>query len=127
VRLSHEKPAATPQTKRAQSQAAKPEEEPIVYDLSSVIVTLPNGKRVDLPLPFSAETKDVQLLQTLARYQEVTEQELRQHLGTRRVSGMIARLMERLAREGGPEYEYIKQVGTGAEGSIYRLHTELLE
>ena len=88
-----------------------------------IVLTLPDGRVVPLDLPFVASPREVRLLQTLARYEQVSEAEFRRVLGTRRIFGPIAVLRERLAAEG---LDYIEEIGSGPEGAVYRFRAEML-
>lgn len=90
-----------------------------------VLLKLRDGRVIDLELPFTADTREARILQALAWHGEASEAELKKAVGTRRVSGLLAALRDRLAAAG-PEYEYIEHVGTGASGASYRFRTELL-
>ncbi|MBN1536879.1 MAG: PglZ domain-containing protein [Anaerolineales bacterium] len=96
------------------------------YDLSSVSVNLPSGKIVRIDLPFSLSQLEARLLQTIARLGQASEAELKKVLGTRRVSGPIANLRERLAAAG-PKYDFIEEKGTGPDGVIFHFRQELLK
>lgn len=90
-----------------------------------VLLKLRDGRVIDLELPFTVDTREARILQALAWHGEASEAELKKAVGTRRVSGLLAGLRDRLAAAG-PEYEYIEHVGTGASGASYRFRTELL-
>jgi hypothetical protein len=106
-------------------EAARVEEvAPTTRDhLGRLILTLPESRTVSLDLPFTPSPREVRLLQTLARYEQVSEAHLKESLGTRRVSGLLAMLRERLANEG---LDYIEEVGFGPEGAVYKFKTEML-
>jgi hypothetical protein len=91
--------------------------------LAGVVLTLRNGSTVPLTLPFSLEPLEARLLQTLAHLGEADEVELRRALGTRRIAGPLAALRENLAGHG---LDYIEEVGSGPQGTIYRFRDELL-
>jgi hypothetical protein len=121
--LTDKPPSGPEQGPTAQAPAS--EASPESYDVQGVILRFADGRTVDLTLPFSLAPKEAQLLQALARLGEASEQELRQAVNTRRVAGLIAGLMERLAAAG-PAYDLIVQEGAGPQGAIYRFRTELL-
>lgn len=98
--------------------------QPDGYDLSGVVLTLPNGQVRSLDLPFSPSPREVRLLQTLAQLGEASEADLKQALGTRRIAGPLASLQEKLAAE---RLDYIEYQGTSSRGAIYRFRTEMLE
>jgi len=102
------------ETKRAQPEG---------YDLTGVVLTLPDGQVTSLKLPFTLSLREVRLLQALARMGEASEAELKQALQTRRIAGPLASLRDRLAAEG---LDYIEYKGTGPGGAIYRFRTELV-
>jgi len=108
--------------------AAEPAEEeaphPGGYDLRSVVLTLPDGCVTSVNLPFTPSSREVKLLQALARMGEASEAELKHVLGTRRIAGPMSSLRDRLAGAG---LDYIEYKGSGAGGAVYRLRTELLE
>jgi hypothetical protein len=123
--LTHEAPAA----KRDRKTAAKDEEDAeraaaADYDLSGVILTLADGRLINLDLPFTLSPREVRLLQALARLGRASEAELKQALGTRRIAGPLAALRDRLAAAG---RDYIEQEGAGAGGAVYRFRAELLD
>jgi hypothetical protein len=93
------------------------------YDLSGLVLTLPNNQVVRLELPFTLSPIEAKLLQTLARLGEVSEGELRKILRTRRIAGPLAALRDRLAAAG---LDYIEDKGTSPEGTVYRFRTEML-
>jgi hypothetical protein len=94
------------------------------YDLSGLVLTLPDNQVIRLELPFTLSPLEARLLQTLARMDEVSEAELRKILKTRRVAGPLAALRDRLAAAG---LDYIEDKGAGPEGSVYRFRRELLK
>lgn len=122
--LTDRPPSVTGQASSA-AQAPATETSPDHYDVQGVILRFADGRTVDLTLPFSLAPKEAQLLQALARLGEASEQDLRQAVNTRRVAGLIAGLMERLAAAG-PTYDLIAQEGVGPQGAIYRMRAELL-
>jgi hypothetical protein len=96
------------------------------YDLAGVILTLPDGRVTSLELPFTLSPMEARLLQTLARLGEASESELKRALGTRRITGPLASLRDRLATIG-PDYDYIEDKGIGPEGTAYRFRIEMLK
>lgn len=82
-------------------------------------LTLPGGQTRVVELPFELDARERLLLQTLARYGQVDEAQLRQRLGTRRVSGLVAGLMEKLARAG-LEWIEVGPAGSGGTAYIFR-------
>jgi len=103
----------------AETERARPEG----YDLTGVVLTLPDGRVTSLKLPFTLTPREVRLLQALARMGEASEAELKQALQTRRIAGPLASLRDRLAAEG---LDYIEYKGSGPGGAIYRFRTELV-
>ena len=97
--------------------------QPEGYDLTGVVLTLPDGRVTSLKLSFTLSPREVRLLQALARMGEASEAELKQALQTRRIAGPLASLRDRLATEG---LDYIEYKGTGLGGAIYRFRTELV-
>ncbi len=91
--------------------------------LARVVLMLPEGQTMCLDLPFTPSPQEVRLLHALARHDEVSEAALKKVLGTRRVSGVLAGLRERLAAEG---LDYVEETGLGPEGATYRFRAEML-
>ena len=85
----------------------------------SVQLTLSNGQTRTVELPFDLDARERLVLQTLAQYGQADEAQLRQCLGTRRVSGIVAGLMEKLA-QAGLDWVEMGQVGTGGQTYIFR-------
>lgn len=122
--LTHEAPAAKRERKTAAQDEDGERAAAADYDLSGVILTLADGRLINLDLPFTLSPREVRLLQALARLGRASEAELKQALGTRRVAGPLAALRDRLAAAG---YDYIEQEGAGAGGAVYRFRAELLD
>jgi len=123
--LTYEAPRVRAVDETGGSEPAKPERvQPESYDLTGVVLTLPDGRVTSLDLPFTLSPREVRLLQALARMGEASEVELKQALGTRRIAGPLAALRDKLAVEG---LDYIEYKGTGPEGAIYRFRIEMLE
>jgi hypothetical protein len=97
----------------------------IASEVEGIILKLEDGRTIDLILPITLSGQEARLLQILAQLGEVSEDELRKALNSRRVAGIIARLCEQLAQIG-PNYDYVEQTGSGAEGAIYRFRKELI-
>jgi hypothetical protein len=93
------------------------------YDLNGVVLTLPNRKMITLNLPFTMTTIEIKLLQALAHFGEASEAQLKQSVGSRRISGPIANLRDRMAASG---MDLIEYKGEGPDGPIYRFRLELL-
>jgi hypothetical protein len=122
--LTYEKPSAPVGEEAVALESAGAESVRLEsYDLSGVVLTLPDGQVTSLELPFTLMPKEIRLLQALARMGEASEVELKRALQTRRIAGPLASLRERLATEG---LDYIEYKGTGAGGAIYRFRTELV-
>ena len=92
-------------------------------DVGRLVLTLPDGRLVPLDLPFTLSPGETRLLQALARYEQVSEAELKKVMGTRRIAGPLAMLRERLAAEG---LDYVEEMGAGPEGAVYRFRREML-
>ena len=96
-----------------------------VQELAGVILTLADGRVINLELPFPPTRLEAKLLQALARLGEVSEGELKRAVGTRRIAGPLATLRERLA-SAGPDYDFVEGKSSGPEGTVYRFRIELL-
>ena len=84
---------------------------------SGVVLELPDGRRINLDLS-DLSFKEIQILQLIAKHGRINEQQLRDNLKSRRVAGIVSKLMEKLANEG---FEVIKITGTGAFGNEYEF------
>lgn len=82
---------------------------------AGVVLTLSSGKRLRLELA-ELSGQETQALQLLAKFGRASEQLLRQHLGTRRVAGLMSRLVEKLGRTG---FDLIEQGPSGPGGVEY--------
>ena len=92
--------------------------------LTGIVLTLYGSGQVrNLELLFAPSPREVKLLQTLARLGEASEADLKRALGTRRVSGPLTVLRERLASAG---QDYIEELGSGPGGTRYRFRVEML-
>ena len=89
----------------------------------SVQLTLSSGQTRTVELPFDLDARERLVLQTLAQYSRADEAQLRQRLVTRRVSGIVASLMEKLAQAG---LEWIESGSVGAGGQMYIFREERL-
>ena len=123
VFLTHGKPALQAAEAVLSEQVEEGETVPAGSCLGRLVLTLPGGKIVPLDLPFTLSPAETRLLQTLARYEQVSEAELKKVLGTRRIAGPLAMLRERLAAEG---LDYVEEMGAGPEGAVYRFRREML-
>lgn len=94
------------------------------YDLNGVVLTLPDRRMVTLTLPFTLTPIEVKLLQALAHFGEASEAQLKQSVGSRRISGPLSSLLDRLAAAG---FDLVEYKGEGADGVVYRFRSELLK
>jgi hypothetical protein len=85
----------------------------------SVQLTLPGGQSRVVALPFDLDARERLVLQTLAQYGQADEAQLRQRLNTRRVSGIVAGLMEKLARAG-LDWIALRPVSAGGQAYVFR-------
>ena len=76
------------------------------------------GKKRAIRLPFELKAKERQALEALLRYGRLSEQELSRITGSRRVGGLLERLLTKLENEG---FFGLAVVGEGAEGRIFSL------
>jgi hypothetical protein len=76
------------------------------------------GEKCAVRLPMEVTVKERRALEALLRYGRLSEQELSQITGSRRVGGMLERLLSRLESEG---YYGLGVVGESAEGRIFAL------
>ena len=88
------------------------------------MLTLPDRRMVTLTLPFTLTPIEVKLLQALAHFGEASEAQLKQSVGSRRVSGPLSNLLDRMAAAG---LDLIEYKGEGADGVVYRFRSELLK
>lgn len=82
--------------------------------------TLEGTKRA-IRLPIELKAKERGALEALLRYGRLSEQELSRITGSRRVGGLLERLLSRLENEG---FFGLTVVGEGAEGRIYSLQCD---
>jgi len=88
----------------------------------TVIQAVRHGDAVRFEVPVPGLSKSEQsVLELLTQYGQLSESELKKALGTRRVSAVVERLMEKLHKEG---FSHLRQVGEGAGGRLYRLELE---
>lgn len=93
-----------------------------VLAANQVEVETTSGQRLSFKVPLPRlDSLDRAVLEGLARYGQMNEQELRKHVGTRRVSGAVEQLMARLHKAG---FTHLRQVGEGDQGRIYELSRE---
>jgi hypothetical protein len=114
-------PKAPPAWLRGEEAAPVAEAPPPPPSPRSVQLTLPSGQTRTVELPFDLEARERLVLQFLAQYGQADEAQLRQHLGTRRVSGIVAGLMEKLARAG---LDWIEVGPSGPGGTEYIFRGE---
>lgn len=79
------------------------------------------GKKRAVRLPIELKAKERQALEALLRYGRLSEQELSRITGSRRVGGLLERLVAKLENEG---FFGLAVVGEGAEGRIFSLQEE---
>ncbi len=77
-----------------------------------------DGKIRSIRLPIELKSKERQALESLLRYGRLSEQELSRITGSRRVGGLLERLVAKLENEG---FFGLAVVGEGAEGRIFCL------
>jgi hypothetical protein len=88
---------------------------------SLIEVERANGAYLSFWVPLKILTSNERrILENLAIYEKLTESELKKSLGTKRVGGIVEKLMEKLHKEG---FDKLGQVGEGSGGRIYRLET----
>ena len=75
-------------------------------------------RAVDIPVP--VEPKERRVLEALLRYGRLSERELSQAVGTRRVAGLLEKLIARLESAG---CYLLAAVGESEDGRIYELKT----
>ena len=76
------------------------------------------GEKRAVRLPIEVQVKERRALEALLRYGRLSEQELSSITASRRVGGMLERLLSRLEGEG---YYGLSVVGEGAEGRIFSI------
>lgn len=76
------------------------------------------GEKRAVRLPIEVQVKERRALEALLRYGRLSEQELSRITASRRVGGMLERLLSRLEGEG---YYGLSVVGEGAEGRIFAI------
>lgn len=74
------------------------------------------SKEIDIPIP--VEPKERRVLEALLRYGRLSERELSQTVGSRRVAGLLERLIARLESAG---CHVLSVVGESEDGRIYEL------
>jgi len=87
-------------------------------DVKVVSTETIEGKKRAIRLPIELKTKERQALEALLRYGRLSEQELSRITGSRRVGGLLERLVAKLENEG---FFGLAVVGEGAEGRIFSL------
>ncbi len=104
-----------------QRDEASPTDETTVEppSLHAIQLTLVSGRTCTVDVPFDLEPRERLVLQTLAQYGQLDEAQLRQHTGTRRVSGIVVALMEKLA-QAHLDWIGIGPVGSGGQTYIFR-------
>lgn len=114
---------APPAWLRSEETIASTEIPPQTPSLRTVQLTLASGQARTVELPFDLDARERLVLQTLAQYGQADEAQLRERLSTRRVSGIVARLMEKLAHAG---LEWIEPGSMGPGGQTYVFREEQL-
>lgn len=74
------------------------------------------GQSLDIVLPFEPKPPERLVLEALAKHGKLSESELSKIAKTRRISGLLEALQEKLNRAGLP---YLENQGQGSEGTIY--------
>jgi predicted transcriptional regulator len=87
----------------------------------SIQLTLSNGQTRVVELSFDLDARERLVLQTLVQYGRANEAQLREQLGTRRVAGIVAGLIEKLAQAG---MDWIEQRPAGPGGTEYVFRRE---
>ena len=123
VRLTFEVPTKTEQ-QEAVSELTTQSSNEVGYDLNGVVLTLPDRRMVTLTLPFTLTPIEMKLLQALAHFGEASEAQLKQSVGSRRISGPISNLLDRMAAAG---FDLIENKGEGPDGVKYRFKLELIK
>ena len=89
---------------------------PVLGRTRSAVMTIPEPST---PLPsvdLSLSPEEVRLVEFLREHRSATERELRAVLGTRRVAGLVNRLIRRAGEQG---FALVERRGTGDEGEVY--------
>ncbi len=123
IRLMQNAPAAD-ETGESAARVAPPKSSEAGYDLNGVVITLSDRRMVTLTLPFTLTPIEVKLLQALAHFGEASEAQLKQSVGSRRISGPLSNLLDRLAAAG---FDLVEYKGEGSDGAVYRFRAELLK
>lgn len=79
------------------------------------------GDKRSVRLPIEVKDKERPALEALLRYGRLSEQELSRVTGSRRIGGLLERLLAKLEGEG---FFGLSVVGEGAEGRIFSLQSE---
>lgn len=90
-------------------------------DLKVVSAETIEGTKRAIRLPIELKAKERGALEALLRYGRLSERELSGITGSRRVGGLLERLLSRLESEG---FFGLAVVGEGAEGRIFSLQSE---
>ena len=90
-------------------------------DVKVVCAETIEGKKRAVRLPIELKAKERQALEALLRYGRLSEQELSRITGSRRVGGLLERLVAKLDNEG---FFGLAVVGEGAEGRIFSLQED---
>lgn len=77
-----------------------------------------NGQAQEIDIPIPIEPKERRVLEALLRYGKMSERELSQTVGTRRVAGLLEKLIGRLESAG---CHVVSVVGESDDGRLYQL------
>lgn len=89
-------------------------------DTKSVTAESLEGEKRSVRLPFEVKAKERSALEALLRYGRLSEEELSRLTGSRRIGGLLERLLSKLEGEG---FHGLSVVGEGAEGRIFQLES----
>lgn len=112
-------PKAPPAWLRVEETAPLTEAPPQAPHPRSVQLTLSSGQTRTVELPFDMDARERLVLQTLAQYGQADEAQLRQRLATRRASGIVAGLIQKLS-QAGLDWIEIGPMGTGGQTYIFQ-------
>lgn len=87
-------------------------------DVGVVSATTLDGHQRRVDVPISLEPKERRVVEALLRYGRLSERELSQLVGTRRVGGLLEKLVGRLEAEGS---FLLRVTGSSDDGRVYEL------
>ena len=87
-------------------------------DTKVVLAETLEGERRAVRLPIEVKDKERRALEALLRYGRLSEQDLSRIVGSKRIGGLLGRLVAKLEGEG---FFGLAVVGEGAEGRIFCL------